>query len=198
MSRLAIINSGGANIASLKFALERLGIESELTTDKQRLRDASHVILPGVGTAADCMARLEAADLPATISKLQQPLLGICVGMQLLFESSEEGSVRCLGLLPGQVQRFPDRAGLPVPHTGWNQVRPCKPTPLLNDIDDGAYVYFVHSYAAPISDLALATTDYGGDFTALVQKDNIFGAQFHPERSAKVGAQLLKNFLAVK
>jgi glutamine amidotransferase len=198
MSRLAIINSGGANIASLKFALERLGIESELTTDKQRLLDASHVILPGVGTAADCMARLEAADLPETIGRLQQPLLGICVGMQLLFESSAEGSVRCLGLLPGQVQRFPDRAGLPVPHMGWNQVRPRKPTPLLKDIDDGAYVYFVHSYAAPVSDLALATTDYGGDFTALVQKGNIFGAQFHPERSAKVGAQLLKNFLAVK
>jgi glutamine amidotransferase len=198
MSRLAIIDSGGANIASLKFALERLGIESELTTDKQRLRNASHVILPGVGTAADCMARLEKADLADTIGTLQQPLLGICVGMQLLFESSEEGNVRCLGLLPGRVQRFPDRAGLPVPHMGWNQVRPRNVTPLLQEIEEGAYVYFVHSYAAPVSELALATTDYGGEFTAVVQKGNIFGAQFHPERSAKVGAQLLKNFLAVK
>ena len=198
MSRLAIIDSGGANIASLKFALERLGIESELTTDKQRLRDASHVILPGVGTAADCMARLEKADLTDTIRTLQQPLLGICVGMQLMFESSAEGNVPCLGLLPGRVQRFPDRDGFPVPHMGWNQVRPCKSTPLLEDIEDGAYVYFVHSYAAPASELALATTDYGGEFTALVQKGNVFGAQFHPERSAKVGAQLLKNFLAVK
>ena len=195
---LAIIDSGGANIASLMFALERLGVPSELTTDKQRLRSASHVILPGVGTAADCMARLEKADLTDAIRSLRQPLLGICVGMQLMFESSEEGDVQCLGLLPGRVRRFPDRAGLPVPHMGWNQVRSRKPTSLLSDIEDGAYVYFVHSYAAPVSELALATTDYGGEFTALVQRGNIFGAQFHPERSAKVGAQLLKNFLAVK
>ena len=198
MSRLVIIDSGGANIASLKFALERLGIESTLTTDKQRLRDATHVILPGVGTAADCMARLEKADLPDTIRELQQPLLGICVGMQLMFESSEEGDVQCLGLIPGRVRRFPDRAGLPVPHMGWNQLHPRKPTPLLNDIEEDAYVYYVHSYAAPVSGSSLATTDYGGEFTALVQKGNIFGAQFHPERSAKVGSQLLKNFLAVK
>ena len=114
-TRLAIIDSGGANIASLQFAIERLGLPSDLTTDPARLHDASHVILPGVGAAADCMSRLEKADLVDTIRALTQPVLGICVGMQLLFDSSEEGNVPCLGMLPGRVQRFANRADLPVP-----------------------------------------------------------------------------------
>jgi imidazole glycerol-phosphate synthase subunit HisH len=195
MTRLAIIDSGGANIASLQFAVQRLGIESDLTTDPSRLSKASHVLLPGVGAAADCMGRLESAGLVDTIRKLKQPMLGICVGMQLLFESSEEGDVACLGLLPGRVRRFSDRTGLPVPHMGWNQLEFAERSPLLNDITNGDYVYFVHSFAAPVSDLTLAKTQYGDDFAAVVQRGNIYGAQFHPERSAKVGAQLLKNFL---
>jgi len=195
MTRLAIIDSGGANIASLQFAVQRIGIESDLTTDPARLKAASHVLLPGVGAAADCMGRLRSAGLIDTIRELKQPLLGICVGMQLLFESSEEGDVGCLGMLPGRVRRFSDRAGLPVPHMGWNQLEFEKRSPLLNDIENGDYVYFVHSFAAPTSDLTLAKTQYGEEFSAVVQRGNIYGAQFHPERSAKVGAQLLKNFL---
>ena len=195
MTRLAIIDSGGANIASLQFAVERLGVESTLTTDPSDLRAATHVILPGVGAAADCMARLRTAGLIDTIRSLTQPLLGICVGMQLLFESSEEGDVRCLGLLPGRVRRFPQRAGLPVPHMGWNQLEPVQSSPLLTDIAPGEHVYFVHSYSAPVSELTLARTSYGEPFSAVVRRDNVYGAQFHPERSARAGAVLLRNFL---
>jgi glutamine amidotransferase len=195
MTRLAIIDSGGANIASLQFAVQRLGIESDLTTDPARLKAASHVLLPGVGAAADCMGRLQQAGIVDTIRSLRQPLLGICVGMQLLFESSEEGDVACLGVLPGRVRRFADREGLPVPHMGWNQLELTKTSPLFNDIANGDYVYFVHSYAAPVSELTLAQTQYGDPFAAVIQRGNVYGAQFHPERSAKVGAQLLKNFL---
>lgn len=193
--RLAIIDSGGANIASLQYAIERLGVESDLTTDPERLRAASHVILPGVGAAADCMARLERANLVDTIRTLSQPLLGICVGMQLLFESSEEGDVQCLGLLPGRVQRFADRAGLPVPHMGWNQLTLSQRSPLFDDIENGDYVYFVHSYAAPLGPHSIASADYGAPFTAVVQRSNVYGAQFHPERSARIGSLLLRNFL---
>jgi glutamine amidotransferase len=195
--RLAIIDSGGANIASLRFAIERLGIQSQLTTDIQVIRNATHVILPGVGAAADCMGRLERAGLVEPILNLQQPFLGICVGMQLLFDSSEEGDVDCLGLLPGRVRRFPDRDHLPVPHMGWNQLEVTRPSPLLKDFTDEDYLYYVHSYCAPVSDDTLATTFYGENFSAIVQHENIFGAQCHPERSAKSGARLLKNFLAL-
>ncbi len=194
-SGLAIIDSGGANIASLQMAVERLGVPADLTTDPERLRSASHVILPGVGAAADCMGRLQQAGLVDTIRELRQPLLGICVGMQLLFESSEEGDVPCLGLLPGRVRRLPHRDGLPVPHMGWNQLEFDRSSPLLDDIVAGDYVYFVHSYAAPLNEHTLATTTYGDPFTAVVQRGNVYGAQFHPERSARVGAQLIRNFL---
>jgi imidazole glycerol-phosphate synthase subunit HisH len=197
MSRLAIIDSGGANIASLQFAIERLGVASTLTTDPAVLATASHVILPGVGAAADCMARLESLHLTGTVRSLQQPLLGICVGMQLLFEGSEEGNVNCLGILPGRVRRFPDSAGLPVPHMGWNQLSVIRPTPLLDGLTADDYVYFVHSYAAPVSEATVATTDYGYTFSAAVQRANVFGVQFHPERSARAGALILGNFLKV-
>ncbi len=195
MSRLAIIDSGGANIASLQLAVERLGVPADLTTDPARLRDASHVILPGVGAAADCMSRLRNAGLVDVVRTLRQPLLGICVGMQLLFESSEEGDVACLGLLPGRVLRFANRAGMPVPHMGWNQLEFRDQPALLDGIASGDYVYFVHSYCAPVSADTIATTHYGEAFAAVVQRDNVYGAQFHPERSARVGAQLLQNFL---
>ncbi|MBB6092051.1 glutamine amidotransferase [Povalibacter uvarum] len=192
---VAIIDSGGANIASLELAMERLGVPAELTTDPEKLRAASHVILPGVGAAADCMGRLQKAGLVETIRGLKQPVLGICVGMQLLFDSSEEGDVQCLGLLPGRVRRLPDRDNLPVPHMGWNQLEFNGKTSLLNDIRPGDYVYFVHSYAAPVSELTLATTQYGDPFAAVVRRGNVYGAQFHPERSARIGAQLLRNFV---
>ena len=193
--RLAIIDSGGANIASLRFAIERLGVDAELTTNPATVRAATHVILPGVGAAADCMARLERAGLVETIRDLRQPMLGICVGMQLLFESSEEGAVSCLGLLPGQVRRLPNHADLPVPHIGWNQLEFTRESALLEGVAPREYVYFVHSFAAPLSELTIATTSYGEAFSAIVQRDNIYGAQFHPERSARVGARVLRNFL---
>jgi imidazole glycerol-phosphate synthase subunit HisH len=195
VTRLAIIDSGGANIASLRFAIERLGIPSELTTDPIVLREATHVMLPGVGAAADCMARLRASGLVEAIRSLRKPLLGICVGMQLLYESSEEGNVECLGLLPGRVRRFDQDLGLPVPHMGWNQLEFDRSSSLLEDIVSGDYVYFVHSYSAPVSDSTLVTSNYGQPFSAIVQRENVFGAQFHPERSARTGSLLLRNFL---
>ena len=197
MTQLAIIDSGGANIASLQLAIERLGVPADLTTDPDLLRRATHVILPGVGAAADCMMRLRNAGLVDVIRGLQQPLLGICVGMQLLFESSEEGDVECLGVLPGRVRRLSNRGVLPVPHMGWNQLEFSQTSPLLNDIREGDYVYFVHSYAAPVSQATLATTTYGDKFSAVVQQGNVYGAQFHPERSARIGAQLLRNFVSL-
>ena len=193
--QLVIIDSGGANIASLLFAMERLGIPAVLTTDPAQLHAASHVMLPGVGAAADCMGRLRSAGLIDTIRQLRQPLLGICVGMQLLFESSEEGDVPCLGLLPGRVRRFAARPDLPVPHMGWNQLEFSARSPLLEGIANGDYVYFVHSYCAQVSELTLASTFYGAPFSAVVQQGHIYGAQFHPERSAVSGARLLQNFL---
>ena len=197
MTQLAIIDSGGANIASLQLAIERLGVPADLTTDPDLLRRATHVILPGVGAAADCMMRLRNAGLVDVIRGLQQPLLGICVGMQLLFESSEEGDVECLGVQPGRVRRLSNRGNLPVPHMGWNQLEFSQTSPLLNDIREGDYVYFVHSYAAPVSQATLATTTYGDKFSAVVQQGNVYGAQFHPERSARIGAQLLRNFVSL-
>ena len=197
MIRLAIIDSGGANIASLRFAIERLGVDARVTTDAQALRDATHVILPGVGAAADCMDRLRSANLVETVRNLRQPLLGVCVGMQLLFESSEEGNVDCLGLLPGRVHRFAEHDGLPVPHMGWNQLEFDSLSPLLDDLVAGDHVYFVHSYCAPVNENTVATTTYGERFAAVVRRGNVFGAQFHPERSARAGALVLRNFLLV-
>lgn len=195
MVRLAIIDSGGANIASLQFAVERLGLPSDLTTDPATVRSATHVILPGVGAAADCMRRLQNSGIVDTIRSLKQPMLGICVGMQLLFESSEEGDVPCLGMLPGRVRRFAQRRDLPVPHMGWNQLEFDGDSPLLDGISPGDYVYFVHSYAVPTSELTLARTRYGEPFSAIVRRGNVYGAQFHPERSARIGSLLLRNFL---
>jgi glutamine amidotransferase len=198
VTRLAIVDSGGANIASLRYAIERLGVESELTRSPEVLRNASHVILPGVGAAADCMGRLEQTGIADTLRTLRQPLLGVCVGMQLLFESSEEGDVACLGLLPGRIRRFASRDDLPVPHMGWNQLEFDSSSPLLENIRAGDYVYFVHSYAAAPGPLTLASSFYGERFTAIVQRDNVFGAQFHPERSARTGSLLLRNFLRLQ
>ena len=144
---MAIIESGGANTASLTFALRRLGVESHLTADAGRIRAASHVILPGVGAAGDAMSRLRRAGLDELIPTLRQPLLGICLGMQLLHESSDEGGTRCLGVIPGRARRLEATPGRPVPHMGWNTLEGFGASPLLAGIDEGAYAYFVHSYA---------------------------------------------------
>lgn len=194
MTEVVLIDSGGANIASLVFALERLGVRSRLTTDHGEILAASHVILPGVGAAADAMVRLDAHDLTRLIPALTRPVLGICLGMQLLFERSEEGDTRCLGVLPGTARRFSAVPGRPVPHMGWNELRITESSPLLEGVEDGAFAYFVHSYALPVCPATVARCDYGGEFSAVVSQANFHATQFHPERSSRTGATLLRNF----
>jgi glutamine amidotransferase len=195
--KVVIIASGGANIASLQFALQRLGTTSAVSANARKIREASHVILPGVGAAAHAMARLRQSNLESMISSLQQPVLGICLGMQLLFEASEEDEAQCLGIIPGRAARLPGDLGLPVPHMGWNTLKIDRPGALLEGLQQDDYAYFVHSYAVPPGPAMIASSDYGLSFSACVQWRNFFGAQFHPERSGKVGARLLRNFLSL-
>ena len=192
-----IVASGGANIASLQFALQRLEVDSAVSADAAEIRAASHVILPGVGAAADAMSRLRQSRLDAVIPTLEQPVLGICLGMQLLYEASQEDDARCLGIIPGRAARLAQAPDRPVPHMGWNTLEIRRPCPLLAGLADGDYAYFVHSYALNVSAATVASTAYGAPFSACVQWRNFYGAQFHPERSAAVGARLLKNFLAI-
>lgn len=153
------------------------------------------MILPGVGSALDAMKRLRATGLAAVLPTLKQPVLGICLGMQLLFTSSEEGPTDCLGIIPDRVRRMTPEPGRPVPHMGWNQLIALRPDPLLEDISENDYVYFVHGYAAPVSGITLAATEYGALVSAVVRRENFWGTQFHPERSGATGARLLANFL---
>jgi glutamine amidotransferase len=192
---LAIIDSGGANIGSVRFALQRLGAESVFTADPDEIRRADRVILPGVGAAAAAMRQLRSHGLVDCIRGLTQPVLGICLGMQLLFESSAEGNVDCLGLVPGRLERFPDIPSLRVPHMGWNHAETVRDDPLLAGLGQEPWFYFVHSYYAPVSEATIASCHHGVAFSAMVQHGNFRGAQFHPERSAGDGAQVLKNFL---
>ena len=195
--RLALVDAGGANIGSVRYALRRLGVEAVPTTDADEIRVADKVILPGVSTAATVMRRLRELDLVDTLRDLRQPLLGVCVGMQLLFEHSEEDDTPCLGLLPGAVRRLPAGAGIRVPHMGWNRLRLQRADPVLDGFADGDYAYFVHSYAAPPSDDCIASSDHGREFAAIVRRGNVIGAQFHPERSSASGERLLRNFLEI-
>ncbi len=197
-SRIAIVDAGGANIASLRFALARLGHDAELTAEPTVIRAASHVILPGVGAAQDAMQRLKASGLNELITDLDQPVFGICLGMQLLFEGSEEEQAECLGILPGVARRFAPEPGRPVPHMGWNRVFRNAPSSLFDGIPDGAQFYFVHSYALPVGKFTTGSCEYGQPFSAAVQKDNYFATQFHPERSGRHGARLLENFLRLR
>jgi imidazole glycerol-phosphate synthase subunit HisH len=197
---VVIIENGGANIASLQFALERLNCSATLTAEPQRIRGASHVILPGVGAAADAMQRLRERQLHTLLPELRQPVLGICLGMQLLFEASDEGSesgVQCLGIIPGRAKKFAPASGRPVPHMGWNTLQVLRRSALLLDFAPDAYAYFVHSYALEITDATIASSSYGISFSACVEWRNFYGAQFHPERSARAGSALLQNFLAL-
>ena len=190
-----IIASGGANLASLKFALQRLGVDAPVTEDPERIHKASHVFLPGVGAARDAMTRLDAAELTPLIPELSQPVLGICLGMQLLFSGSDEDQAKCLGIIPGQAYRFTQDSALPVPQMGWNRIHFGTTSILSSGLADGGYAYFIHSYALPEGDYTQATAEYGAPFSAIVAQDNFYGTQFHPERSAGLGARLLANFL---
>jgi glutamine amidotransferase len=192
---VVIIASGGANLASLQFALQRLGADSRVSADAGQISNASHVILPGVGAAVAAMSRLHEKNLHDLIPALEQPVLGICLGMQLLFETSDEGGARCLGIIPGRASRFAAAPARPVPHMGWNTLTIERPSALLEGLRQGDYAYFVHSYALATGAATTASCDYGNPFSACVQWRNFYGAQFHPERSAKVGARLLQNFL---
>jgi glutamine amidotransferase len=190
-----IIDSGGANLASLQFALERLDARTIVSDNPRDIINAPRVILPGVGSALDAMKRLRTSGVAEVFPKLTQPVLGICLGMQLLFAHSEEGPTDCLGVVPDTVRRLKAEPGRPVPHMGWNQLTALQADPLLEDIANNDYVYFVHSYAAPVSDITLATTDYGSHVSAVVRRDNFWGTQFHPERSGATGSRILANFL---
>lgn len=192
---VVLVDAGGTNIGSVRYALQRLGADAALTSDAETIRTADKVILPGVGAAGPGMARLRELGLVELMRSLKQPVLGVCLGMQLLCERSEEGDTACLGVVPATVSRFVEQPDLRVPHMGWNRVRREREHPLLEGLGEDDWAYFVHSYAVPMGDYALASTDYGDAFASVISQGNFHGMQFHPERSAKVGARLLKNFL---
>jgi len=193
--RVVVVDAGGANLGSVCYALERLGVGPEVVRDAAGLEGAGRVILPGVGAAPEAMRRLQAQGLVQPLRELDAPLLGICLGMQLLYERSDEGDVECLGLLPGVVRHLTPALGIRIPHMGWNGLRTMRPSALLDGVAEGANAYFVHSYAAPLSADTVAASDHGGLFAAVVQQGRRCGAQFHPERSAATGARILRNFL---
>ena len=194
-----IIDTGCANLSSVRFAFERLNANVVVSADFDVIRSAARVVLPGVGTAGAAMDALKQKNLIELIKSLTQPVMGVCLGMQMLASLSNEHGGRseqditCLGLVPTDIGDL-DSKGLPLPHMGWNQID-VGDHPLFSGIENGSYVYFVHSYRAPISEYTLASSTYGESFSAAIGKNNFFGVQFHPEKSAKVGAQILQNFL---
>lgn len=192
--QLVIVDTGCANISSVYFAFKRLGVDATISRDARVIKAADKVLLPGVGTAHNAMARLQQAELIDTLQGLQQPLLGICLGMQMLTSHSMEGDVPCLNLIPGEVLPM-QSAGLRLPHMGWNTLHSISEHPLMRGFSVTDYVYFVHSFAVAPGPHALTLCHYGSDFAAVIAKDNVAGAQFHPERSGKTGARLLQNFL---
>jgi glutamine amidotransferase len=194
---VVLVDAGGTNIGSVRYALQRLGVDAQLTSDAATIRAADKVILPGVGAAGPGMVRLRELNLVQVMRALTQPVLGVCLGMQLLCTHSEEGDTDCLGVIPGVVKRFADVPGLRVPHMGWNRLMVRQPHPLLAGLGPQDSAYFVHSYAVPAGEYSLATADFGGEFSAVIARGNFHGMQFHPERSAAVGAKLLKNFLSL-
>lgn len=195
MTKVVLVDAGGSNIGSVRYALQRLGVDAELTGDAATIRAADRVILPGVGAADVCMARLRELDLVDVLRTLDRPLLGVCVGVQLLFAHSEEDDTPCLGLLPGRVRKLHAAPGIRVPHMGWNTLQRRRAGSLVEGIADGDHAYFVHSYAAAVDEDCLCSSEHGQRFAAVVQRGNVAGAQFHPERSGAVGARLLKNFI---
>ena len=196
---IVIIDTGCANLSSVRMAIERLGVTAQVSKEAAVIRGADKLILPGVGTAKAAMHNLQERGLVELIREAKQPLLGFCLGMQMLAQASEEhmggeSDIDCLGIVPGKVKLM-QVGDLRLPHMGWNQVEHDGTHPLFNGIPSGSYFYFVHSYALEVTAATLATCNYGGPFTAVVGKDNFFGAQFHPERSGKAGARLIQNFL---
>ncbi|MDG6362247.1 imidazole glycerol phosphate synthase subunit HisH [Glaesserella parasuis] len=194
MTNLVIIDTGCANLSSVKFAFDRLGIQAEISRDLAKIKSADKLLLPGVGTAIAAMKNLQDRQLIETIQNATQPMLGICLGMQLMTEFSTEGNVETLRLMSGKTELIPN-TGLPLPHMGWNRVRYTADHPLFAGIEQDSHFYFVHSYAVLPNENTIATCNYGVDFSAAIASKNFYGVQFHPERSGKNGAQLLKNFV---
>lgn len=193
-----IVDTKCANLASVSFAFDRLGIATKISDVPADIRSADRVLIPGVGSAPYAMAKIHDAGLFETLCELDQPVLGICLGMQLLFETLEEGgkTVRGIGLVPGHVRTL-DTGDLPSPHMGWNKLTKLQDDPITKDVSDGDYAYFVHSFAAPVSDITVAASTYHTPFSAIVRKGHVRGCQFHPERSAQSGAAILKAFSAL-
>ena len=193
--KVAIVKYNAGNVRSVHCALKRLGVEAEVTADVAKLRAADRVIFPGVGEAATTMGFLRASGLDEVIKSLRQPVLGICLGMQLMCKHSEEGNVDCLGIFDAEVKRFcSERHEDKVPHMGWNTIgQTC--SPLFRGFTKDEFVYFVHSYYVPLNEATAAETDYILPFSAALHKDNFYATQFHPEKSGNVGERILKNFL---
>ncbi len=195
MREIAIIDSGGANIASLVYALKRLNTSSVLTTDSEIIKNADRVLLPGVGAAKDAMYKLKKAGLVDVIKNLKQPVLGICLGMQLLSDFSEEENVECIGVIPGAASKLKASSTKPVPNMGWCSTEIISKNKILKNIKNNSYFYYIHSYALPVSKFTIATAKHEEPFSAVIQKNNFFATQFHPERSSDEGSKLLANFL---
>lgn len=191
---VAIIDYDAGNVRSLQFALERLGVNSVLTADPEVIKAADKVIFPGQGAAASAMKKLQQTGLDQLIPQLKQPVLGICLGMQLLCEATEEGGVDGLGIIPGKVVRFSNK--VKVPQMGWNTITNLQ-SPLFKYIKEDDFMYLVHSYYVPLLDATIAQSNYDGPYSVALQKENFYGVQFHPEKSSKAGSQLLQNFLAL-
>ena len=190
--KIAIVDYGAGNIQSIKFAFNRLGFTPELTSDVKEIREADKVIFPGVGEASSAMRKLEQSGLDRVIPELTQPVLGICLGMQLMCRFTEEGNTRGLGLFEVDVKKF--NQGVKVPQIGWNQIHELK-SGLFQDIPENAYIYLVHSFYAPLCEETIAVSDYGLAYSSALQRDNFYGVQFHPEKSSSVGAKILRNFI---
>ncbi|NHF60147.1 imidazole glycerol phosphate synthase subunit HisH [Flavobacteriaceae bacterium TP-CH-4] len=190
--KIVIINYGAGNIQSIKFAIRRLGYEALLSDDPEEIRQADKVIFPGVGEASSAMKKLRASGLDKIIPTLTQPVLGICLGMQLMCHSSEEGQTEGLGIFDADVVRFSNR--VKVPQIGWNQISNLK-TPLFQGVGEKKHIYLVHSYYAPLTKETIAESEYDVKYSAALGKDNFYGTQFHPEKSSKVGQRILGNFL---
>lgn len=191
---LTIIKYNAGNIRSVLYALERIGVQAEVTDDHEKIRKADKVIFPGVGEASSAMNSLRQNNLDKLIKELRQPVLGICVGMQLLCEHSEENNTDCLRIVPVRVKKFNPQPDMKVPQVGWNAIYNLQ-TSLFKGIPEQSFIYNVHSYYAEDSDHTIATCNYGVEYAAAVQKDNFYGVQFHTEKSAGIGEQILKNFL---
>ena len=197
-TNVVLVDSGGSNLASVQAAFARLGVLAPVSSNWTEIQEASHVVLPGVGAAGPAMAKLRGYDLVEKLATLTQPVLGVCVGVQLLFECSAEGEIPCLGLLSGRVEKLEALPGLRIPHMGWNRIDVLDlEHPLCAGLQ-GSYAYFVHSFAAGLSAQTLASSTHGQPFSAMVARANFMGAQFHPERSQTAGARLLKNFLEIR